>query len=73
MTDERRERVRARASFCIVRAIRVYQRIFGPPSPPLRYATYSSRRRDCFSVLISKMVNALETATKNEKRSLVAF
>lgn len=36
-------------------------------------AVYSSRHRDCFAVLISKMVNALETAMKNEERSLVAF
>lgn len=36
---------------------------------------YSSWHRDCFAVLISKMVNALEAAAKNEggRESSVAF
>lgn len=36
-------------------------------------AVYSSRHRDCFAVLISKMVNALEAVAKNEGGTWLHF
>lgn len=54
-----------------------YRRIFVPPSSQAPTQSIHLGVRDCFAVLISKMVNALEVAAKNEgetrRESPVAF